>query len=67
MALCNVENNMEISADNDFAELVNANPTETHELVGGYFRSTFDISCIKDEDLYGSIQDNQTLLKIQWD
>ena len=57
---------MELSADNDFAELVNADPTENQELVG-HFQSTFDISSIKDEDLYRLIEDNQTLLKIERD
>ena len=67
MALGNIENSIDLSADNDFVELVNVDSTETQELVDGHFQSTFDISSIKDEDLYRLIEDNQTLLKIEWD
>ena len=43
-------------------------PNEDEEdLQNGHFQSTFDISDVKDEDLYNIMDSSHTIMNIEWD
>ena len=47
----------------DEEDLINSQ----EDLLNGHFQTTFDISDVKDEDLYNIMDSNHTIMNIEWD